>query len=153
MAAYRSFFRVLAMTALLFAVAIHPDRIMAADANTSPIGVWLSVGDSGGKGHIQIYRCGAKLCGKLIHSNTPEARDVKNPDEALRSRKLIGSDLLWGFEPDGENLWTGGRIYDPTSGKTWKCQFSVGNAGNKLNVRGYWGIALFGQTRTWTRVR
>ncbi|MBK6374224.1 MAG: DUF2147 domain-containing protein [Saprospiraceae bacterium] len=49
---------------------------------------------------------------------------------------------------DGE--YTGGNIYDPKNGSTYKCYMVLD--GNRLNIRGYIGISLIGRTSVWTRV-
>jgi len=125
----------------------------AASAWASPLGVWLAKGETSGRGHIQIYKCGAKLCGKLIWSSNPNAKDTKNPNEKLRSRKVVGSDIVWGFVPDGKNQWDSGRIYDPSTGKTYKSIMRLKGGGKLLHVRGYVGISLIGKTRVWSRLR
>jgi uncharacterized protein (DUF2147 family) len=76
--------------------------------------------------------------------------DRNNPDEALRGRPIVGLNLMSGFGYDGDNVWSGGTIYDPESGKTYKCKLTL-VAPDELNVRGYVGISLFGRTTTWTR--
>lgn len=76
--------------------------------------------------------------------------DRNNPDEALRDRPIVGMKLMTGFKHDGGNVWSGGTIYDPESGKTYKCKLTLVEP-DELNVRGYVGISLFGRTTTWTR--
>lgn len=125
----------------------------AASAHASPLGVWLAKGEKGGRGHIQIYKCGAKLCGKLIWSTTKGAKDSNNPDKSKRNRPVVGITMLWGFQPDGKNQWDSGRIYDPSSGKTYKSIMRLRAGGKQLHVRGYVGISLIGRTQIWTRVR
>jgi uncharacterized protein (DUF2147 family) len=44
---------------------------------------------------------------------------------------------------------TGGTLYDPKTGKT--CHGSLTAAGQKLHLRGYFGIPLFGVSQTWSR--
>ena len=79
-------------------------------------------------------------------------RDINNPDETERDRLLLGRDIFTGLRPDGENFWDDGLIYDSTTGKTWNFNITVLPGNDRLRLRGYWGISLFGQTRTWTRV-
>ena len=138
---------------VLAALAILALAATSAGAAASPIGVWLASGETGGKGHVEIYKCGAKLCGKLIWSSNPNALDSRNPDTSKRGRKVVGITMLWGFEPDGENQWDSGRIYDPSSGKTYKCIIRLRGGGKLLHVRGYVGISLIGKTQIWSRVR
>src|SRR5687768_4363536 len=48
-----------------------------------------------------------------------ERLDTKNPRPELRSRKVLGLDILTGLPaaPDGEGWYRGGRIYNPKTGK------------------------------------
>ena len=81
--------------------------------------------------------------------NQPKV-DRRNPDESLRDRPVVGMELMRGFRYEGDNRWAGGTIYDPESGKTYKCKMTLA-APNELKVRGYIGVSLFGRTTTWTR--
>jgi len=114
-------------------------------------GTWLS-GD--GDGWIDVSATAAGLSGVIEGSpNAAEDRpdtDEKNPDPALRNRPLIGLQLFEGFEYDGNGRWRGGTIYDPNSGKTYRCIVTYVDH-NTLKVRGYIGVSLLGRTETWTR--
>jgi uncharacterized protein (DUF2147 family) len=82
-----------------------------------------------------------------------DLRDRSNGNVSLRDRRLLGLEILQGLKPaDAEGkVWTDGTIYDPTSGKTYRC--SVGVEGDdRLHLRGYVGIPLLGRTTTWIRV-
>jgi uncharacterized protein (DUF2147 family) len=50
---------------------------------------------------------------------------------------------------EGTGHWTGGTIYDPDSGKTYKCNLEL-LANGTLKVRGYIGFALLGKSQMWT---
>ena len=114
-------------------------------------GTWLS-GD--GDGWIDVTVTPAGLSGVIEGSaNADEGRpdtDEKNPDPALRNRPLIGLQLFQGFDYAGNGRWTGGTIYDPNSGKTYRCIVTYVDH-NTLKVRGYIGVSLLGRTETWTR--
>lgn len=115
-------------------------------------GTWLS-GD--GDGWIEITQAGNGLSGVIKGSPTagddrPD-RDEKNPDPALRDRPLTGLELFRGFSYAGDGRWTGGTIYDPNSGKTYRCIITWVDE-NTLKVRGYIGIPVLGRTETWTRI-
>lgn len=115
-------------------------------------GTWLS-GD--GDGWIEVTRKGDGLSGVVKGSpNAAEDRpdkDEKNPDPALRDRPLTGLELFSGFSYDGDGRWTGGTIYDPNSGKTYRCIITWVDR-ETLKVRGYIGVPMLGRTETWTRV-
>ena len=134
------------------AVAIVLLPLIAWSSASDVEGRWLS-GD--GDGWIEIERVGNSLVGKIAGSpndkpgDSPRFDDL-NPDPALRDRPLLGMTILSGFTYEGDGRWTGGRIYDPNSGKTYRATIRQINA-NKLKLRGYIGISLFGRSDTWTR--
>ena len=116
------------------------------------LGVWLSE-DKTGK--IDVYKANGKYLGKLIWGKTmyePDGttsrKDVKNKDEKLRSRNLKDLIMLYDFTYH-DGAWGDGQIYDPYSGKTYSCTLKLRD--NKLNIRGYIGVSLFGRTSVWER--
>lgn len=117
------------------------------------IGVWLTTGKEPAK--IQIFKSEETYYGKIIwlqnpmKNNKPKV-DENNPDKIKRNEQIIGLTILNGFKFDGEQEWEDGNIYDPESGKTYKCYLSLINK-STLKVRGYVGISLFGRTELWTR--
>jgi len=124
-----------------------------ARAESGPQGWWF---DQTGRGGVLVQPCGAQLCGHLewlkmpLNTQGQPKTDVHNPDATLQSRPLCGLPILWGFVPDGSGGWTGGWVYDPELGKTYKSVMHV-QADGTLSVRGYIGIPLFGRSAVWTR--
>jgi uncharacterized protein (DUF2147 family) len=122
--------------------------------NADVLGQWYTT-DKGAI--VEVYQCGDKLCGKIIwlkEPNTEEGKpktDINNPEASKHNRPIIGLNMLKGFEPDGNNEWENGEIYDPKNGKTYSCNMEL--KGEVLEVRGYIGISLFGRTEKWTRVK
>jgi uncharacterized protein (DUF2147 family) len=113
----------------------------------SVLGTWLVVKEDA---KVTIYKCDDKFCGKITWLKTPEDLDTKNPNPAKRSNKILGMNILWGFSFN-QGQWVGGRIYDPDSGKTYRCKMWL-KSDDKLNLKGYVGIPLFGRSEIWTRV-
>ncbi|MFT5396232.1 MAG: hypothetical protein ACI85N_001429 [Gammaproteobacteria bacterium] len=114
------------------------------------IGSWIN---AKGDGIIEITLAQTKYIGTIIGTPDPihnGRKDSKNPDQKLRDRLLEGLTILEGFSYQEENLWSGGTIYDPNSGKTYKCKLSLNDDG-RLKVRGYIGVSLFGRTEVWKR--
>ncbi len=70
--------------------------------------------------------------------------DLHNPDESLRSRPLLGLEILKGYVYE-RGRWHG-RLYLPTTGGTWTSTARVED-GNLL-IRGFVGLSLFGKTET-----
>lgn len=114
-------------------------------------GTWIS-GD--GDGWIEIRIVGDGLSGVIAGSPNPDPdrpdKDEKNPNPALRDRRLIGLDIFAGFRYAGKGRWKGGTIYDPNSGKTYSCKVALIDV-DTLEVRGYIGVSLLGRTETWKR--
>jgi uncharacterized protein (DUF2147 family) len=88
---------------------------------------------------------GPELNGKVV-------TDRYNPNPALRYLPLTGLRLLKGlhYEPDSQK-WLGGRIYNADNGRTYNCQVRMLDS-NRLQLRGYIGISLFGGSTVWSRV-
>jgi len=57
---------------------------------------------------------------------------------------------LEGFRYTGDNLWEGGRIYNPEDGRKYRCKLWL-DGENRLKLRGYVGMSLLGKTETWIR--
>jgi uncharacterized protein (DUF2147 family) len=62
----------------------------------------------------------------------------------------VGSVILKEFVFKGGS-WENGTIYDPNSGKTYDCILKVKDNNQKLDIRGFVGMAMFGRTSTWSR--
>lgn len=128
--------------------------VTAVADNHDIAGVWLS-GD--GEGWIEIRRVGDSLEGIIAGSPTrrdsdPPRHDDLNPDPALRGRPLDGLVIMHGFAYDGDGKWSGGTIYDPNSGNTYRATLKLLDP-DTVKIRGFIGVALFGRSDTWTRVR
>jgi uncharacterized protein (DUF2147 family)/surface polysaccharide O-acyltransferase-like enzyme len=121
----------------------------------TPEGLWYA---EGGAAIVRVDRCGERLCGRVTWLRSPfdengcDLRDEHNPIEQLRSRNVLGLEILRDLEkaPYEENLWIGGNIYDPASGQTYRCRLTAED--DRLFLRGYVGIPLLGRTTHWTRV-
>lgn len=118
------------------------------------LGKWLN---SSGEGQIEIYKRGDKYFGKLAWIKEPNDEkgkpktDQKNPTESLRSKPILGLEILKNFVFD-DGKWIDGTIYDPKSGKTYSCKLSLKDS-NQLSVRGFVGVSLIGRTEVFKRVK
>lgn len=106
---------------------------------------------------VEVYRQGDVFNGKIVWLEKPTeadgtpAKDGNNPDPKLRSRQLIGLNMLSGLAMSGEE-YKGGSIYDPGNGKTYNCSMKV--EGDVLKVRGSLDKkGLLGRTMDWFRVK
>jgi uncharacterized protein (DUF2147 family) len=135
----------IALTAA-FAVAVT-SSIFSQSKATDLIGEWWSPKKDT---RFQIYQQENLFFGKIVWGTGTQTKDVKNPDENLRNQEVIGLIMLKNFRFDGKYSWTGGTIYDPREGKRYDCIITM-NDYNKISVRGYIGISLFGRSELWTR--
>jgi uncharacterized protein (DUF2147 family) len=121
--------------------------IVAQAQNNSVLGNWSNPTGS----TIQIYRCDANVCARLIsiRKNAPSHVDWKNPNVALRTRPLCGLQIGMNFHLANPGRAEGGQLYDPQSGRTYSGMMT--RDGDKLKLRGYVGLSLFGRTETWTQ--
>lgn len=106
---------------------------------------------------VEVYKSGDAYNGKIVWLADPTeadgspAVDNNNPDPKLRSRQLIGLNMLSGLKK-ADKEYTGGKIYDPGNGKTYNCSMKVD--GDVLKVRGSLDKrGLVGRTMDWFRVK
>lgn len=146
--------RVKILNSVLIAVLLATTSLHADDAATVE-GKWLTA-DSEGWIRIELTEKGPEgtIAGSPgdPYGNKSPRKDDKNPEPTLRDQPLHGLEIMRGFEGDGPGRWKNGRIYDPNSGKTYKCKLTLVDA-NTLKLRGYLGVSLFGRNEVWTRVR
>ena len=133
------------MTMLLMALT------MAAASPDAALGRWRT---ETRHGIVEIMRCGASLCGKIVTSDgiatNPAMKDIRNKDKQLRGRTLKGLQVLSGFSWKS-GVWDGGWVYNAEDGKTYEARITPVDA-NMLKLRGCIFVPLC-KTQTWTRVR
>jgi uncharacterized protein (DUF2147 family) len=136
--------------ALLFVIVVSFVNAGYSQAVTKDavLGEWLAESKDG---KVLIYKQGEKYFGKISWGKDGEKKDVKNPDEKLRTQSILGLVILKNFVFTGK-AWEDGTIYDPLSGKTYSSTIKIKKL-NELEIRGYVGISLLGRTTVWTRVK
>ena len=129
---------------LIFAIF---SKVFAQTGETAIIGKWESDKKDV---KLEFFKTGNEYQAKLLWGDKivesdgkTSKKDTKNPDQSLRSRNIIGILSVTGLKWDGEE-YTGGKIYNPPSGDTYKCKVWIKDG--KLNLRGYMGFSLLGQT-------
>jgi uncharacterized protein (DUF2147 family) len=150
---------------LLVATFVLCAAVSTASAQQGTVmGTWLS---ESGVAQIRIGPCpdaaSGPICGfvvNLINPRGPDgapiapdaATDYRNENSALRTRKVIGMPLIWGFKQAGQpNTFEDGKVYNGEDGKTYSANISLQPDG-KLRLRGFVGTPMFGKTQLWTRV-
>src|SRR5947209_8855077 len=107
-----------------------------AAAQVGVLGYWTTPNHS----VVRIYKCNTGVCAQLVRvsSQAPDKTDTKNPSAAERKKPLCGLVMGQGFRLAGSSEATGGTLYDPESGKTYRGQMEA--RGNDLKLRGYIGL-------------
>lgn len=139
--------RILALLFLLL-----PWQLASAQADRI-LGDWYTENH---KAKVTISKVNNKYYGKIVWLKEPNDAETKkpkvdkhNPDPKLKTRPIIGLNLIRDFEyVDG--IWDNGLIYDPENGKEYSCYIKFENE-KKLYVRGYIGFSLIGRTTYWTK--
>ncbi|MEP9353422.1 DUF2147 domain-containing protein [Xanthobacter sp. KR7-65] len=131
---------------------IAAGTLLAAPALAAdPTGLWQTPTRNG---QVEISKCGANLCGRLVSSDgikaDPALKDVNNSNTALRGRALKGLTILTGFS-GGPKDWTGGSIYNAEDGRTYSGSITL-DGDNTLKLRGC-VVAPLCKTQIWTRLR
>lgn len=134
----------------------------AADSATSPVGYWKTIDDVTGqpKAIVQITETSNhSLQGQIIKIYPRPGFDQNELCDACKgdkhNKRIVGMVILEKLQQDKQNaaIWDDGEILDPKNGKTYHCKIQLIENGEKLSVRGYIGIPLFGRSQTWLRVR
>ena len=107
---------------------------------------------------IQVYMEGGNYKAKITWYSDTEGKpmdywtDRRNPNPALRSRKILGMEVLSGLQYDPDNnRWENGMVYDSKHGREWNASANIDKNG-QLRVRGYWHFKFIGRTMAFYRL-
>jgi uncharacterized protein (DUF2147 family) len=129
------------MFALLLSLA--PMALGQAASADELVGVWESLDHTF---KIEMFKADRDYEAHLLYGNHVVEKDgtfktdAKNPDPGLRSRSLKGIVLIKGLMWD-KGQWSGGTLYDGSSGSTYQCKAEIKDG--LLLLRGFRGTPLF----------
>ncbi len=128
--------------------------VVAISVNAQSIfGKWHSTNENTGEvdSVIEVYKKEGKAFAKVVEITDSSRKDAvcEQCEDENKNKPILGLNILTGLEKDGEE-WSGGNILDPRNGKTYKCYIKLIKP-NKLKIRGYIGLTLFGKTAYWER--
>lgn len=155
----RTFSRVIVLAAAISAAmtGLPIERAFAqASSPNEIVGVWEA---EDGSLKLEMFDAGGVYAARMVFGDrVVEAdgktfkKDILNPDPKLRNRSLQGivfvNNLKW---DTGDRRWEGGSLYDGSSGRTYSGRATLVNG--KLELRGYMGMPLLGQTMVMRRVK
>lgn len=114
----------------------------AAWAADPVVGTWRTESnDQGQYLHVRISECGAAICGVIA-----QAMDSSGTPADYEH---LGARMIWDMAPQGGGAYSGGKIWAPDSGRTFRSKMAL--SGSRLKVSGCVGPICRGQT--WARVR
>ncbi len=103
-------------------------------------GVWKTQVDDGAYAHVTISPCGGALCG-VISRTFNASGEYKSEN--------IGKRLVWDMQPNGGGKYSGGKIWQPSTGKVYRSKMQM--SGASLKVSGCVGPIC--KKQTWSRVK
>ena len=118
------------------------------------VGYWLT---ACGRSQIYIFKGDdGKYHGKIAwlkNKKDREQLDVNNPDKHLRHKKILGLQMLNGFQYNKkEKEWSGGKAYDPETGNYYDAYIWLDDEKDVLFLKGYVaGMRFLGRKTKWKR--
>jgi uncharacterized protein (DUF2147 family) len=128
------------------AAVLLPDLSLAQTAEDA-FGVWRHPENGS---HVEMYKCGANLCAKIVKVVDAQKTDDKNPDASRRGRSVVGLVIMSGAKKTAANSWAG-SIYNRADGGTYSGTITV-KSKDALDLAGCTAVILC-KTLTWTRVK
>ncbi|TMJ88664.1 MAG: DUF2147 domain-containing protein [Alphaproteobacteria bacterium] len=126
-------------------------------AEPTAVGLWEQVDEKTGKPEswFKIIERNGAYQGNIVKiffkpgEDENWACDKCEGDE--RGKPVLGLALIKGMQRNG-NAYENGTIMDPRDGSVYRALMNLSPDGQKLEVRGYLGISLFGQSQVWNRL-
>jgi uncharacterized protein (DUF2147 family) len=140
----------LAASAMFSALFFMSGQNPASAATPIPSGVWLW---DDGRAAVEFHACGERLCARIVWvtqeaaPNAAPLLDTKNPDPALRNRRICGLDYITDVKRTKEGDWKNGRVYDFNGGSSYDLDIDTVGA-TQVKMRGYKGIRMLGANLT-----
>jgi uncharacterized protein (DUF2147 family) len=117
-------------------------------------GKWKTVDDETvmESGIVEIYEKAGKGYGRIIEILEKEKKHFKCEmcEGEDKNKPVLGLVIIKGLKKKGD-FYEGGKVTDPKNGKSYHCKMSL-EGKDKLIVRGFIGISLFGRSQTWFRI-
>ena len=103
-------------------------------------GLWKTVTENNEYAYIKMAPCGPDICGTIANTFA-DGKEVKSD--------LLGKKIVWELKPADGNMYSGGRIWRRSNGKTYNLKMTL--SGNSLAIQGcFLGVCQSGGT--WKRV-
>src|SRR6476646_6860505 len=122
-------------------------------AQATPAGLWNTISDTDGRttALVEIREQHGELTGTvrgLLVPADPNDSGCGKCSGDRKGQRIVGMEILRHVHREGEE-WGGGEILDPETGKVYRVKLKLADDGQKLIVRGYIGLSLFGRSQVW----
>ena len=120
-------------------------------------GLWEKVDASGrSEAWFRISECGGVYEGQIVKifpkpGEDPSQWRCTKCDGEQKDAPVLGITFIRGMQRRGLT-YENGTLLDPRDGSVYSGRMELSPDGNRLTVRGYLGIALFGKSETWRRL-
>lgn len=119
------------------------------------IGKWKTIDDETGnaKSIVEVFEKSGKIYGKVLEiiEEKHKKKVCSNCSGNDKNKPILGMIVIKGLTKDGLE-YNSGKILDPKNGKLYQCYITL-ESNDKLKVRAYIGISLFGRTQYWFRMK
>lgn len=127
--------------------------VSANGSQLSPAGLWKTHDDKGKPtGYVRMLEENGVYTGvieKGLETDKEDKYCTACKDER-KDQKLVGMTMMKNVKANGGS-YEGTEILDPFSGNTYRVKLKLKDAGQKMEVRGFVGVSLFGRTQIWER--
>ena len=134
-----------ALLILLTLFLVNPQGKVDSD---QVLGHWMSEGNDL---EVEVFKVNGRYAARIVWFACDEAptrklaahHDTENPNPKLRDRSWLGMVVVDDLQFDGaKSEWSGGNIYDPNSGHTFKSVARLTSPQNLGEHKKAWGTLL-----------
>lgn len=147
---------VLVAALTVLAPSVHAQALPAAAR--AVLGDWTTYDDNTGEARVVVRftEAGGVVVGRIVRvlPTREHPRPTTTCDDCAaryRGRDVRSYDLVTGMRWNGSEF-TGGRIIDPESGRTYRATMRL-DGPDRLRLRGFVGVRALGRTQVWQRTR
>ena len=125
-------------------------------AELTAAGLWEQVDDKTGSTQcwFEITERDGIYEGTIVRTFAPPdstSTSYKREETERNDARFLGLTLITGMQRNGYS-YENGTITDPRDGSRYRALMRLSSDGDKLEVRGYVGISLFGRSQIWNRL-
>ena len=125
-------------------------------AEPSAVGLWEQADENGRVGGwFLLFEHDGAYEGAIVKMFPKPGEDphpiCTNCSGDQKNAPSLGLTIIKGMQRKGL-IYENGTILDPRNGAVYQAKMEVSPDGQELTVRGYLGIALFGQSQVWKRL-